>query len=138
MPFPWQSHHWQHLQGDTFPSHLTKILWGFYWLQYVSDKTWKLVVANMKPWDEAHVILKARVKFQFPLCVGYFYWIESGGASSSFTPIFIFSKEDNLQCKHPTHNLILWYLGNSLEVDNNVMTSWFEDLKFYHLWRCDK
>jgi hypothetical protein len=51
--------------------------------------------------------------------------------------IFIFSKEDNLQWKHPTHNLISWYLGNSLEVDN-VMTSWFQDLKFYHLWRCDK
>jgi hypothetical protein len=48
-----------------------------------------------------------------------------------------FSKEDNLQWKHPTHNLISWYLGNSLEVDN-VMTSWFQDLKFYHLWRCDK
>jgi hypothetical protein len=42
----------------------------------------------------------------------------------SFSP-----KKIKLQWKHPTHNMILWYLGNSLGVDN-FMTSWVRDLKF--------
>jgi hypothetical protein len=136
--FPWQSHHWQHLQGDTFPSHLTKI-----YFEVSIDSNMFLTKLKTRSsqyetmgWSTCHFESTSKIPIS-PLC--WFFFIELRvGPLLLPLQIFIFSKEDNLQWKHPTHNLILWYLGNSFIGSGqcyDIMVSGFKILPFVKMWQ---